>query len=95
MSTPAADADQRDTDPDDPTGRLASYWPRREPCWTSIGILTVAVVTAQVASSFMDQAARSRARIAEAEASPTEISLSDLDDRLARIEALLGPAADR
>jgi voltage-gated potassium channel len=62
----------------------------------AIGILTVAVVTAQVASSFMDQAARGRARAAEAEAAPpTEMSMSDLDDRLARIEALLGPSADR
>jgi voltage-gated potassium channel len=51
----------------------------------AIGILTLAVVTAQVASSFFDQSARKDT------SSPlgSDVSLSDLDLRLARIESLL------
>jgi voltage-gated potassium channel len=58
-------------------------------CIMAIGILTLAVVTAQVASSFVDQAARRRASSSAAEAGPGEVSLVDLVERLNRIEALL------
>jgi len=55
-----------------------------------IGLLTLAVVTAQVASSFVAQGA-GRARTAPPEPEPTapEVTLAELDQRLARIEALL------
>jgi voltage-gated potassium channel len=55
-----------------------------------IGLLTLAVVTAQVASSFVAQGS-GRARTAPPEAEPTapEVTLAELDRRLARIEALL------
>jgi voltage-gated potassium channel len=52
----------------------------------AIGILTLAVVTAQVSSTFVEQAARRRA----AGASSAEVTLADLAQRLARIEAHLG-----
>ena len=51
------------------------------------GILTLAVVTAQVASSFLDQASRRRASAASSERG--EVTLADLAERLARIEELL------
>lgn len=54
-----------------------------------IGILTLAVVTAQVASSFVDQAARRRGTEPPREADTTEAALAALDRRLARIEDLL------
>jgi voltage-gated potassium channel len=53
------------------------------------GLLTLAVVTAQVASSFVAQAS-SRARPAPPEeAVRREVTLAELDERLARIERLL------
>jgi voltage-gated potassium channel len=53
------------------------------------GLLTLAVVTAQVASSFVTQAP-SRARPAPPdEAARREVTLAELDERLARIERLL------
>jgi voltage-gated potassium channel len=53
------------------------------------GLLTLAVVTAQVASSFVAQGP-SRARPAPpAEAARREVTLAELDQRLARIEHLL------
>jgi len=53
------------------------------------GLLTLAVVTAQVASSFVAQAP-SRARPAPpGEAARREVTLAELDQRLARIEQLL------
>ena len=56
----------------------------------AIGILTLAVVTAQVSSSFVDQAARRRAGAAAQEPSiDAVITLADLAGRLARIEDLL------
>jgi voltage-gated potassium channel len=55
----------------------------------AIGILTLAVVTAQVSSSFVDQAARRRASTVGAEPGTGEVTLADLAGRLARIEALL------
>jgi voltage-gated potassium channel len=61
----------------------------------AIGILTLAVVTAQVASSFVDQGARRRAP--DGPEPGTDGSngpaLADLDRRLARIEALLAANA--
>jgi len=57
-----------------------------------IGLLTLAVVTAQVASSFVAQGP-SRARSArEDEAARPEVTLEELDQRLARIEQLLTAA---
>jgi voltage-gated potassium channel len=53
------------------------------------GLLTLAVVTAQVASSFVSQAA-SRAKLAAPdEAVRHEVTLAELDERLDRIEQLL------
>ena len=53
------------------------------------GLLTLAVVTAQVASSFVAQGS-SRARPAqEDEAARREVTMAELDQRLARIESLL------
>ena len=57
------------------------------------GLLTLAVVTAQVASSFVAQG-RSRAQgRPQPEAAPPEVTLAELDRRLARIEELLTVAA--
>jgi voltage-gated potassium channel len=71
----------------------------------AIGILTIAVITAQVASSFVDQAARTRAGSngagADAEPAPApatesgpgadtpDVSMADIARRLERIEVLL------
>jgi hypothetical protein len=54
------------------------------------GLLTLAVLTAQVASSFVSEGA-SRAR--RAEAATPDAMLVALDRRLARIEELLSSAA--
>jgi voltage-gated potassium channel len=55
-----------------------------------IGLLTLAVITAQVASSFVTQGAtRARAEQQEEEPTAPEVTLAELDQRLARIEALL------
>jgi voltage-gated potassium channel len=55
-----------------------------------IGLLTLAVVTAQVASSFVAQGAgRARTAPPEPESTAPEVTLAELDRRLARIEALL------
>ena len=56
----------------------------------AIAVLVLAVITAQVASTFVDQAARRRAETEDP--APTQMSLADLDQRLARIELLLGQA---
>jgi voltage-gated potassium channel len=56
----------------------------------AIGILTLAVVTAQVSSSFVEQAARRRATGAGSPSNPGDVTLADLAQRLARIEAHLG-----
>jgi voltage-gated potassium channel len=53
------------------------------------GLLTLAVVTAQVASSFVAQGSSRAQRRAQAEAAPPGVTLAELDLRLARIEALL------
>jgi len=54
----------------------------------AIGLLTLAVITAQVASSFVAQGP-SRRRGPQPEAAPPEVTLAELDRRLARIEELL------
>lgn len=54
-----------------------------------IGILTLAVVTAQVSSSFIDQAARRRQESSAAAPATTDVLWAELHERLARIEALL------
>jgi voltage-gated potassium channel len=58
----------------------------------AIGILTLAVVTAQVASSFFDQSARSQPPSTPADPPASDTSLADLAQRLDRIEALLTTA---
>ncbi len=58
----------------------------------AIGLLTLAVVTAQVASSFVSQGP-SRLSAPQPEAAPPEVTLAELDRRLARIEELLTAAA--
>ena len=65
-------------------------WGRITACFImGTGLLTLAVVTAQVASSFVTQAP-SRARPAlPDEAARREVTLAELDERLARIERLL------
>jgi voltage-gated potassium channel len=54
-----------------------------------IGLLVLAVVTGQVASSFVDQSARSRPPAPAAESGAADVTLADLASRLARIEELL------
>ncbi len=54
----------------------------------AIGILTLAVVTAQVASTFVDQARRGAAAAAS-QMTTGEVNLADLAQRLARMEELL------
>jgi voltage-gated potassium channel len=56
-----------------------------------IGLLTLAVVTAQVASSFVAQGSRQAQPGAQAE-SVHEVTLAELDRRLARIEELITAA---
>ncbi len=57
-----------------------------------IGLLTLAVVTAQVASSFVGQAPVRAQRGPQVEAATPEVTLAELDRRLARIEELLTAA---
>jgi len=67
-------------------------WGRLTACFImGTGLLTLAVVTAQVSSSFVAQGP-SRARPApQDEPARHEITLAELDQRLARIERLLTP----
>jgi voltage-gated potassium channel len=58
-----------------------------------IGLLTLAVVTAQVASSFVAQGTSRDQRSPQVEEGPPEMTLAELDRRLARIEQLLIAAA--
>jgi voltage-gated potassium channel len=58
-----------------------------------VGLLTLAVVTAQVASSFVAQAPSRTQRSPQPEAAPPEVTLAELDRRLARIEELLTVSA--
>jgi voltage-gated potassium channel len=68
-------------------------WGRITACFVmATGLLTLAVVTAQVASSFVAQGA-SRAKPApQDQAGQPEVTLAELDQRLARIERLLTAA---
>jgi len=59
----------------------------------AIGLLTLAVVTAQTASSFVAQGTSRNRRSPQVEAAPPEMTLAELDRRLARIEQLLISAA--
>jgi voltage-gated potassium channel len=57
-----------------------------------IGLLTLAVVTAQVASSFVAQGPARARRSAPPETAMPEVTLAELDRRLGRIEELLAAA---
>jgi voltage-gated potassium channel len=57
------------------------------------GLITLAVITAQVASSFVAQAPERSQRGRPANAAPPDVTLAELDQRLARIEELLLTAA--
>jgi hypothetical protein len=54
------------------------------------GLLTLAVVTAQVASSFVAQGPGRATPAPQGEAASREVTLAELGQRLARIERLLG-----
>ena len=56
------------------------------------GLLTLAVITAQVASSFVAQGPRRARPAPQDEAARREVTLAELDQRLARIEHLLTAA---
>jgi voltage-gated potassium channel len=56
------------------------------------GLLTLAVVTAQVASSFVGQGSSRAGPAPHDEAAGREVTLDELDQRLARIERLLAAA---
>jgi voltage-gated potassium channel len=56
------------------------------------GLLTLAVVTAQVASSFVGQGSNRVRPAPHDEAAGREVTLDELDQRLARIESLLAAA---
>jgi voltage-gated potassium channel len=56
------------------------------------GLLTLAVVTAQVASSFVGQGSSRERPSSQDEATGREVTMAELDQRLARIERLLTAA---
>jgi voltage-gated potassium channel len=58
-----------------------------------VGLLTLAVVTAQVASNFVAQGPSRTQRSTQQKAAPPEVMLAELDRRLARIEELLTVSA--
>src|SRR6516164_8987304 len=60
-----------------------------------IGLLTLAVVTAQVASSFVAQDPSQAERLPQGKAATPEMTLAELDRRLARIEELLASSQHR
>jgi voltage-gated potassium channel len=62
-------------------------------CIMGIGPLTLAVVTAQVASSFVAQGTSRDQRSQQIQTDPAEGTLAKLGRRVARIEALLTAAA--
>jgi voltage-gated potassium channel len=65
-------------------------WGRVTACFImGTGLLTLAVVTAQVASSFAAQGPNRATPAPQDEAARREVTLADLDQRLARIERLL------
>jgi hypothetical protein len=61
----------------------------------AIGLLTLAVVTAQVASSFVTQGPSRADGLPQGEAAAPEMTLAELDRRLARIEELLASSQHR
>jgi len=73
-----------------------TIWGRITACFImGTGLLTLAVITAQVASSFVTQGP-SRAQLGpQAEPVTPEVTLAELDQRLARIEELLTTAANK
>jgi voltage-gated potassium channel len=75
-----------DYTPVTPAGRVTAC------CIMAIGLLTLAVVTAQVASSFVAQGPSQAQRDPQLEPAPPEVTLAELDRRLARIEELLTAA---
>jgi len=71
-----------------------TIWGRITACFVmGIGLLTLAVITAQVASSFVAQAPSRARRGPRVEAATPEVTLAELDRRLARIEELLTAAS--
>ena len=65
-------------------------WGRITACFImATGLLTLAVVTAQVASSFVAQGSSRATPAPQDEAASREVTLAELDQRLARIERLL------
>jgi len=58
-----------------------------------VGLLTLAVITAQVASNFVTQGPGRTRRSPQPQAAPAEVTMAELDRRLARIEQLLTAAA--
>ena len=75
-----------DYTPVTPAGRVTAC------CIMAIGLLTLAVVTAQVASSFVAQGPSQAQRDRQPEPALPEMTLAELDRRLARIEELLTTA---
>ena len=70
-----------------------TIWGRITACFImGIGLLTLAVITAQVASSFVAQSPIRAQRGPQVEAATPEVTLAELDRRLARIEELLTAA---
>jgi voltage-gated potassium channel len=68
-------------------------WGRITACFImATGLLTLAVVTAQVASSFVAQGPRRATPAPQDEAASGEVTLAELNQRLARIERLLTAA---
>jgi voltage-gated potassium channel len=65
-------------------------WGRITACFImGTGLLTLAVITAQVASSFVTQSSSRAQRAPQDEPARREVTLAELDQRLARIERLL------
>lgn len=65
-------------------------WGRITACFVmATGLLTLAVVTAQVASSFVAQGSSPARPAPQDDAAQPEVTLAELDQRLARIERLL------
>ena len=76
-----------DYTPVTPGGRVTAC------CIMAVGLVTLAVITAQVASSFVAQAPDRNQPGRPADAAPPDATLAELNRRLARIEELLLAAA--
>jgi voltage-gated potassium channel len=73
-----------------------TIWGRITACFImGTGLLTLAVITAQVASSFVTQGSSRAQRGPQVEPVTAEVTLAELDRRLARIEELLTTAANK